>query len=99
MKLSKEECLETIYRAIDELNTTREDNDKIVQDNSTALYGPQSPMDSVDLVNLLLSIEETLEDDFDIHFTIANEKAMSLKNSPFRTVETLAAYIFESATE
>ncbi|NTS75376.1 hypothetical protein HR060_00740 [Catenovulum sp. SM1970] len=81
-----------IFQAIDELNALREE-ELIDKSPSTALYGQASPLDSVDLVNLLLSIEEFLEDEFDISFTIANEKAMSLKNSPFKSVASLTDYL------
>ena len=40
-------------------------------------------------------MEELLEDELDIEFVIANEKALSQKNSPFKTVATLAQYLTE----
>ena len=65
------------------------------KEESTPLFGAASVLDSVDLVNLLLSVEELLEDELDIEFVIANEKALSQKNSPFKTVATLAQYLTE----
>ena len=50
-------------------------------------------MDSLGLVNLIVSVEQNIEDDFDVSITIADERAMSQKHSPFRTVGTLADYI------
>jgi acyl carrier protein len=40
-----------------------------------------------------LIIEQNIEDEFDVSITIADEKAMSQKRSPFRTIGTLADYI------
>jgi acyl carrier protein len=50
-------------------------------------------------VNFIVTIEQALEDHFDICVTLADEKAMSLKNSPFRTVETLGEYICKRLEE
>ena len=86
--------LELIYSAIDELNAGNGDI-SVNKEESTPLFGAASVLDSVDLVNLLLSVEELLEDELDIEFVIANEKALSQKNSPFKTVATLAQYLTE----
>ncbi|AWB67790.1 acyl carrier protein [Saccharobesus litoralis] len=94
MAIEIKQLQQLIYRSIDELNAVR-DGTLIEKSEQTALYGQNSSLDSVDLVNLLLSVEELLEDEFDIEFTIANEKAMSLKNSPFKTVSTLSQYLAE----
>lgn len=50
-------------------------------------------MDSLGLVTLLVSIEQKIEDEMGINITIADEKAMSLKNSPFRTIGTLKQFL------
>lgn len=87
-----QQIVDLIYVAIDELNETS-DNNPITKSATTALYGASSSLDSVDLVNLLLSVEELLEDELGVEIVIANEKALSQKNSPFKTVETLAQYL------
>ena len=38
-------------------------------------------------------IEQIIEDDFDVILTLADERAMSQKNSPFRTIDSLVNYI------
>lgn len=87
-----QQIVDLIYVAIDELNETS-DNNPITKSATTALYGASSSLDSVDSVNLLLSVEELLEDELGVEIVIANEKALSQKNSPFKTVETLAQYL------
>lgn len=87
--------LDIIYAAIEELNDSRGEDEPIAKQPDTLLYGQASPIDSVDLVNLLISVEEALEDEFDISFVIANEKAMSMKNSPFKSVTALCDYLSE----
>ena len=92
--IAYQKILELIYSAIDELNAGNGDI-TVNKEESTPLFGAASVLDSVDLVNLLLSVEELLEDELDIEFVIANEKALSQKNSPFKTVATLAQYLTE----
>ena len=62
-------------------------------DTDTPLYGTRSSIDSIGLVTIIVAVEQAVADEFDINITLADEKAMSLKNSPFLTVGTLRSYI------
>jgi len=89
----KKKIINTIINSIMEINQSL-DNKIIVKDNSDAhLYGKKGQLDSLGLINLLVATEQNIEDDFDVSITIADERAMSQKHSPFRTVGTLADYI------
>jgi len=57
------------------------------------LFGQGGKLDSLGLVNLIVAVEAMVEDELDVTITLADEKAMSMKNSPFRTIQTLADYI------
>ena len=57
------------------------------------LFGEGGVLTSVDFVTLVLDIEEAVEDATGQSITLADERAMSQKHSPFRTVGTLADYI------
>ena len=59
------------------------------------LFGGDGPLDSMALVNLLVDLEELIEDDFGISTTLADEKAMSRRTSPFSRVKYLVEYIEE----
>ena len=59
------------------------------------LFGGSGPLDSMALVNLLVELEELIEDDFGISTTLADEKAMSRRTSPFSRVKYLIEYIEE----
>jgi len=73
------------YFQEEEINTSVELN--------TALSGQETEIDSVGLVTLMVGIEEKVEDDFGVPIILADEKAMSQKHSPFRTVGSLLDYI------
>tara|TARA_B110001452_G_scaffold121783_1_gene101031 strand:+ start:2518 stop:2805 length:288 start_codon:yes stop_codon:yes gene_type:complete len=59
------------------------------------LFGGGGPLDSMALVNLLVDLEELIEDDFGVSTTLADEKAMSRRTSPFSRVKYLIEYIEE----
>ena len=65
----------------------------INEGNSAPIFGCNGPLDSFGLVSLLVSIEDQILDQLDISLTIADERALSQKNSPFSTVKTLVLYL------
>ncbi len=58
----------------------------------TELFGESGLLDSVGLVSLVVAVEQTIEDEFGVIVSLADERAMSQKKSPYRTIATLAAY-------
>ena len=68
-------------------------------DEETRLFGSQSPLDSMGLVNLIADIEDRLSEEYNLDLILANQSAMSLKNSPFRTVGTCIDYILKLSKE
>jgi len=65
----------------------------------TVIYGTSEALNSLQLVRLVVDMEQAVFEQFNKHITIANEKALSLKNSPFRTVGTMSNYIDELINE
>ena len=64
-------------------------------DENTSFVGDKAIIDSMGLVNIIIDIELAfLNKGSDI--LLVSEKAMSSKNSPFRSVNSLTEYIFES---
>jgi acyl carrier protein len=63
------------------------------------LIGHEAVLDSMGLVNLIVELEQRLEEEYDMIVVLADERAMSQKNSPFRSVQTLADYIYKVAEE
>ena len=61
--------------------------------NTTSLIGPKSLLDSLGLVTFLIDIEQQINQDYDLTLTLTNERALSQKNSPFRTIKSLTEYI------
>ena len=62
-------------------------------DDSTPLIGKNAMLSSLGLVQLVLDVEQRLLLEHGIIVTLADERALSQKSSPFRTVKSLADYI------
>ncbi len=90
----QEKVLGLIYETIDELNEDSDDDINVEKKPDTVLLGPESCLDSLKLVNLIVEIEQKVEDEYGFAISaIANEKAMSRKVSPLRNIITLAEFI------
>jgi hypothetical protein len=88
-----QQILAAIYRAVDWINAELPPDRKLGKTPDTRLLGPQSVLDSLHLVSLLINIEREVEDTIGVALTLANERALSMKESPFRTIESLAGYV------
>jgi len=82
-----------IYEALDEAMESLPKKFNYEKKLSTNLFGGDGMLDSLGLVSFLICLEQKIEDHYNIEITIANEKAMSLKNSPFRSVKSLQNYL------
>jgi len=56
------------------------------------LFGPNGLLDSMDLVNFVADVEEEVNDRWESDIVVADTKALSRKNSPFRSLNALAEY-------
>lgn len=88
---TKTEIIDIIFTCIEDVNLQNETN--IPKDINAKIFGKESSLDSLGLVNLIVSIEEAINDKYDVTISIADEKAMSQVRSPFRAVDTLVDYI------
>jgi acyl carrier protein len=64
-------------------------------DESTSLVGKQAVLDSLALVTLIVELEQRAEEEYSVALTLADDRAMSQRSSPFRTVGSLVAYLEE----
>ncbi|HBR93126.1 MAG TPA: hypothetical protein DEA90_03070 [Opitutae bacterium] len=64
-------------------------------DSDSPLYGEGGALDSMALVNLIADIEEALAEKFERSVALADEKAMSAKNSPYRSIRSLTDAVIE----
>jgi len=96
---ARNKILKGIYVAIDEINEQLPEDQNLEKSLETVLLGSSGKLESVNLVNLLVAIEENIEETFGIPISITDERAVSEKNSPFRTVETLCNFMLNLLDE
>ena len=91
--IDPENIVAAIYRAVDWINGELPPDRQLIKAPETRLLGSQSVLDSMHLVSLIVTIEREMEDAFGVALTLADERALSMKASPFRSIQSLADYI------
>ena len=87
------QVLDLLYKSIEIFESQYDHYGVIEKSPNTSLFGKDGVLDSLGLVSFLLIVEQEIIDALGVEITIADEKAMSLKNSPFRTVDSLKSYL------
>lgn len=90
---------EILYPALEEINDSLEEGEQLSKSLDTVLFGDGALLDSIGLVNFIVTTERIVEEVTNKSVTLASEKAFSRRQSPFRTVGTLADYIEELLKE
>lgn len=89
----EESIPDTIVRSLKEImEFTGNDVDYEFSQDSI-IFGSGGLLDSMGLVTLITDLEERMEEKFGLSLILADDRAMSQKESPFRTVSSLAQYI------
>jgi len=88
-----EKVMMAIFNAIDEVNQIAEPEQILKKAQETVLFGEGSQLDSLGLVSLIVATEQQVQEAFGKSIVLADERAMSQKRSPFRTVSSLSEYI------
>lgn len=82
-----------IIEALQDLNDDIESESLENPNKDTKIFGEDGVLDSLALVSLISDLEEGIHDNFNKDVTLADEKAMSQRRSPFGSVESLTEYI------
>ena len=93
IKMQSSKILKIIYEAIDELNEQLPSDQKLEKSEATVLFDNEGKLDSLGLVNLIVLLEQKIDQNLNVQITLADEKAMSQEQSPFKSIKTLIAYI------
>jgi acyl carrier protein len=89
-----------IIAQIEEINEQLEFKVPIELGIDAPLFGGNNGiLNSISLVTLIVAVEQSIEDEFETAIILADEKAMSQKNSPFLTICSLVDYIVHLLNE
>tara|TARA_B100002003_G_scaffold89491_1_gene83674 strand:- start:319 stop:618 length:300 start_codon:yes stop_codon:yes gene_type:complete len=91
--INNEQIIQIIFNVIDTFNENQKNENRLKKSKETVLFGHGTVLDSLGLVDILIGIEQEIEDEYGINITIADERAMSQEQSPFKTIGTLIDYI------
>jgi acyl carrier protein len=92
-------AIELIYTALKEVLDQAGVPAPATLTEDTVIVGKDAALDSLGVVSLIVEVEQALEQKHDVSVTLASDKAMSAKNSPFRTVGVLADHVLETIKE
>jgi acyl carrier protein len=98
MGIRDEQALEVVLQAMHATNQARDAASQLVVSADAPIFGPDSSLDSLGLVGLLLDVEEGLQA-IGCDVVLSDERAVSQKRSPFRSVPSLVEYISTLARE
>lgn len=87
------EVAQLILEIADEFNNDLKCKIPVERGGQAPLYGREGVLDSLGLVSFIMAVEQAVEDKFGVALTLADEKAMSQRHSPFRTIGALADYV------
>jgi acyl carrier protein len=91
----KDSVFSIVKGAIDDINEELNYDSLRNVDHATPLYGGTSGIDSLSLVTLISELEMQVSDHFGTSVILADEKALSMKRSPYRNVGTLVDFTVE----
>ena len=89
----RDKVLKSIYEAVDEVNEQLPEERALEKSPETILLGEAGRLESIELVNILVATESNVEDAFGVPISVTDERAISEKNSPFKTIESLCDFI------
>lgn len=90
--IDEQAVMRTIVAVAAELNASLDAPIDLSRGAEAPLYGRDGVLDSLGLVSFLAAVEQALSDETGKPIALADERAVSQRSSPFRTIATLAAY-------
>ena len=83
--------LNLVLEVVHEIGADQESKELMEATEKTRLLGEH--LDSLGIVFLVTELESKISDELEVHVALADERAMSQKTSPFRSVKTLTKYL------
>lgn len=62
--------------------------------DETEIFGQKSIIDSLQLINLIVKIEEEVYEEIGKEIIVVDDDAIIVGNSPFQTVQSLSSFVF-----
>lgn len=92
-ELVRDKIIEVVTKVIREINADLGYDHLNSPTLETQLYDGDGGLDSLSLVMLVSAIEAAITDEFGKDVVLASEKAMSMRNSPYRNVGAFVDFV------
>lgn len=93
MSVDRDALVPLILGALGELLEQQDKTPTEPLSAESRLIGKNAVLDSLGLVTLIVDLEQRIEAEFDVFLTLADDRAMSQRSSPFLSVGSLAEYV------
>jgi acyl carrier protein len=97
--IARTEAYDIVLKSLEEVFAQNGMDPLASVSDDTVLVGDAAVLDSIGVVQLIVEIEQRVEAQHSVSITLANDKAMSQRNSPFRTVGVLTDHVIATAIE
>jgi len=97
--LARDDVLEIILRALQNLSDELDENVKFIPGPNTALFGTNAELDSLALVSVIVDVEGDVSSALGRSISLTDDRAMSQEISPFDDVQTLLNYVMTLVNE
>ena len=93
--MKKEQIIDIVISNVKSFVDTLPDDQKFKVDLNTILFGKGSNIDSLSLVSIIVDLEMTFLNDYEIELSLSDDKAMMREKSPFDSLQSLVDFIDE----
>ena len=86
-----------VFSCVKNIGKEHKNKKLMLPNDKTVLFGAN--LDSMGIVFLVTDIEQEISEELGLQLALADERAMSQKTSPFRSISTLVKYIEKLVNE
>lgn len=90
---TRDSIVDLLHRAIDAVNAQLPSARKLAKSPDFPLVGPDSTVESLTLMSLIVDAEERIHDETGVELMLADGIGLPLEHNPFRTLDSLASDI------
>lgn len=91
--MDRDRALQLVYDAIDAINPQLPQARRLRKTPETVIVGPSGSLDSLAIINFVLTLEERASDAVGAPVQLLDDTALIAENGPFRTVDALARHL------
>ena len=92
--IDKEQIIQVVYKAIDEVNLQLPKDQWIIKRPETILFDPPNNLDSLTILNLIVETEQQIEKEFGIMILLTGDDLLNRNTTPLASIGKLTDHIY-----